>query len=80
MLGQAQISYVLPSEQNPQEMERKLRKKSSQMAPNKKQNYLTICFLFSYKNVYCTISLIYISSSLLRTFSDVYSNPLQGQV
>lgn len=35
---------------------------------------------FSYKNVYCTISLIYISSSLLRTFSDVYCNPLQGQV
>ena len=37
-------------------------------------------FFYSYKNVYCTISLIYISSSLLRTFSDVYYNPLQGQV
>ena len=35
---------------------------------------------FSSKNIYCTIPLIHISSPLLRTFSEVYSDPLQGQV
>lgn len=56
MLRQAQISCVLPTEQNPQEMERKLRKKSSQMAPNKKQHYLTICFFILIK-MYIVLSL-----------------------
>lgn len=36
--------------------------------------------VFSSKNIYCTIPLIHISSPLLRTFSEVYSDPLQGQV
>lgn len=56
MLGQAQIPCVLPTEQNPKEMERKLRKKSSQMAPNKKQHYLTICSFFPIK-MYIVLSL-----------------------
>lgn len=46
MLGQARVPYVLSTEQNPREMEGNLRKKSSQMAPNKKQQHERSGFFF----------------------------------
>lgn len=59
---------------------RKAEEKELPDGAKQKTTALAICFFFPPKNVYCTISLTYISFAPLRTFSEMYSDPLQGQV